>query len=340
MKQIFSFLISVGVIILLAVIIVYSFQKNTVKPRIEKNLPVIIVGATPPGSLDLASRIIRKNGWDKEAGFLLELRPIFPEGAVLALTNRTVDVISISPLTAVNLVNQKNPIVFIANGLKLNCPFFVNQSSQATTWQDLKGTRLGTPSETGPAFTTFKVIMKAKEGIAVDDYFNISHSTAAELISRLTRKEIDGAYGRCSEVGIAMAIEDAKFKTIGNFTDIAYRDEDFDELMVDGVVVSKDWIKSNNELVKKFQELLYKTYAYIKDHPEVYDQIDIKKAYAIEDSSPNVIAKIKELVPSFYTFVEWPKLINSQYKFFELAKQEKLLENLPPSEELFYNTNK
>ena len=144
-------------------------------PSSEKKLPIVIIGAEPPGDIDLASRIILQKGWDKEAGFQIELRPVFSDGAVTALTYGTVDMITIAPLTAVSLVNQKKSVVFLVNGLVVSCPFFVNQSSEAKTWQDLKGKRVGTTTDTGPSFTTFKVIIKAKENIDVDKYFQISH---------------------------------------------------------------------------------------------------------------------------------------------------------------------
>ncbi len=341
MKQIS--LLGIGVIVIIAVVAFFFIKPQLFSPAnvspsdSNTKLPVVIVGATPPGSLDLGSRVIKKFGWDKEAGFLLELRPIFPEGAVTALIQGTVDIISIAPLTAVGLVNQKNPIVFLANGLTVNCPFFVNQESQATTWQDLKGKRLGTTSETGPSFTTFKVTMKAKEGIDVDTYFRISHSPFAELIPRLTRGEIDGAIGRCSEVGIAQAIEEAKFKVIGNLTDILFKDGTFKELMLDGVVANRKWTTAQPQTAKKFQETLYKAYEYIKIHPEIYDDDDVKRAYAIDTSPPPTISKIKELVPPFYSFVSWSELVDSQYRFFELAKQEGLLGELPPKTDLFFS---
>lgn len=333
-------LLFAGIILLLAAIGLYWSRKtnpfSSPEQESRKELPIIIVGATPPGALDLGSRIIIEKGWDEESGFQLELRPIFPEGAVPALTEGTVDIISIAPLTAVGLVNQKKPIVFLANGIKVNCPFFVNQDSQAKDWRDLKGKKLGTGSEAGPSFTTFKVIMKAKEGIDVDEYFIVLHSSFAELIPRLVRGEIDGAYGRCSEVGIAQATEEAKFKVIGNINDIIYKDGDFKELMTDGVVANTEWVATNGDLAKKFQETLYKAYDYIRTHPEVYDDPEIRKAYAIEDASPETINNIKGLVEFFYTFVSWSELIDSQYRFFEIAKEEGFLEELPPKTDLFF----
>lgn len=341
MKQkflfIFLIIIVVGGYFLFYKIPLTGQRSTEVNPNNQDNLPIVIIGATPPGALDLASRVIKKNGSDKTAGFQIELRPIFPEGAVPALTKGTVDIISIAPLTAVGLIGQNEPIVFLANGIKVDCPFFVNENSQATNWQDLKGKRLGTTSETGPSFTLFKVAMKAKEGIDVDEYFQISHSPFAELIPRLTRGEIDGAIGRCSEVGIAQAIVDAKFKVIGNITDILFRDGEFSELMTDGVVANKKWVEDHRDLANKFQKTLYQAYEYIKSHPEVYDDPDVQKAYAIEDARPEVISSIKQQVNTFYTFVDWSNLINSQYHFFELAQEHGLLDSLPPKEQLFFN---
>lgn len=304
--------------------------------KVASNLPVVVVATEPPGAADLATRIMQKNGWDKDAEFQIEQRPVFSEAAVTTLVYGTVDLITIAPLTAVSLVNSKKPIVFLVNGGSVNCPFFVNPESEAKTWQDLKGKKVGTTTETGPSFTTFKVIMKAKENIDVDKYFQISHSTSKELIPRLTRKEVDGAIGRCSEIGIARALIEAKFKTIGNITDIAFRDNDFKELMVDGLVANREWTDKNPALAKKVQDLYYKTYDYIRLHPEVFDDPDIKKAYALEDAPAELINKIKELVPSTYTFVPWNDVANYEYKYLELAQKNGLLDVLPPKDELFF----
>jgi len=301
----------------------------------DNKTPVVIVGAIPPSALDLAARVIVDKAWDKEAGFRLELRPIFPEASVPAITGGTVDIIGMSPLSAVRLVNDQKPVKFIANGLKVDCPFFVNKESSTKSWQDLRGKKLGTTSETGPSFTTFQVVMKAKEGVDVDEYFKISHSSFAELIPRLLKGEIDGAYGRCTEVGIAQATEDAGFKIIGNIKDILFRDGEFQELMTDGVVAPSAWVNANYDLAIKFQDTLYRAYGYIKEHPEIYDDPEIRKAYALEEAKAEVLNKIKELVPGFYTFVDWEQLVEDQYKFFELAQKEGLLDKLPSQEELF-----
>jgi len=93
----------------------------------------------------------------------------------------------------------------------------------------------------------------------------------------------------------------------------------------------------NPELVEKFRKTLYKAYLYIKDHPEVFDEADIQKAYALDAADPAVISKIKELVPTFYSFVDWPVVVDSEYAFLIAAQKEGLLKDLPTKEELFYN---
>lgn len=330
-------LVIIGAISILSNKIKFGKTEQTSVTTATKDLPVIILGAAPPSSNDLAARVMKKMNWDKESGFRLELRGVAPEVAVPAISGGTVDIIGMTPLTAIRSIQPEKPIVIIANGNIVSCPFFVNQSSPAQKWEDLKGKRLGTTAEAGPSYNMTKIAMKVKEGIDIDKEFQVSHSPFQELIPRLVRGEIDGAIGRCGEVGIAKAIEEAKFKVIGNLTDILYKDGDFDELMMESMISTRDWSNEHPELAMSFRKALYKTYAYIKDHPEVFDDPDIQKAYALDKADPAVITKIKDLVPTFYTFVSWPAVVDSQYKFFEVAKQEGLLDILPPKEELFFN---
>ncbi len=303
------------------------------------SLPVVILGAAPPSSNDLAARVIKQKGWDKEAGFQLELRGVAPEVAVPAITGGTIDILGMTPITALKSVDPIKPITIIANGNIVSCPFFVKQDSLAQKWQDLKGKRLGMTAVAGPSYNMTKIAMKIKEGIDINKEFRVTNSPFQELIPRLVRGEIDGALGRCGEVGIAKAIVEAKFRVIGNLTDILYKDGDFNELMMEAMITTKDWSKAHPDLVIKFRNTLYKTYSYIKEHPEVFDDHEIQKAYALDSASPEVIAKVKELVPTFYTFVDWETSVNSQYKFLGVAKQEGLLDNLPPKEELFSLAN-
>lgn len=341
-KYLLLILILIGVILLSIAFIGLNsknlvFFKNQAKiTPTEKNLPVLKVGCQPPGSLDLAVRTIVEKGWDKEQGFQIELKTLLADQALTALTNNQVDVLSMAPLSAISYINEQQPITFIATGLKASCPFFVKQNSTAKSWKDLKGKKLGTTMEVGPSFTSFKVIMKAIEDIDVDTYFQISHSPSAELLPRLERGEIDAAMGRCTPEGISKAIEELKYKEIGNITDIMEKDNNLNELMLDGVVVETEWMNNNKELVTKFRNLIYKTYAYILNNSdEIYNNPKILEAYGMKDSSPDVIKKTKELVPRFYTLVPWSELTNMQYKFFEYAKKEGLIKNLPSKQELF-----
>ena len=123
----------------------------------------------------------------------------------------------------------------------------------------------------------------------------------------------------------------------GNMTDILYKDGEYKELMMESMISTRDWADTNPELVEKFRKTLYKAYLYIKDHPEVFDEADIQKAYALDAADPAVISKIKELVPTFYSFVDWPVVVDSEYAFLIAAQKEGLLKDLPTKEELFYN---
>ena len=303
----------------------------------ETSLPVIIVGTAVPSSNDLAARIIKKMGWDKEEGYVLEQRNIAIEATVPAMIGGAVDIIGMTPLTALATINPEKPIKIIANGNIVSCPFFVSSDSTAQSWQDLRGKKLGMTAETGPSYNMTRMAFKLKEGIDINKEFQVSHSPTQELIARLVRGEVDAALGRCGEVGIAKAIVEAKFKTVGNMTDTLYKDGEFSELMMEAMISTKDWADANPELADKFRKTLYKAYAYIKEHPEVFDDPDIQKAYALDKADPEVISKIKELVPTFYTFVDWPVVVESQYKFFEAAKREELLSDVPTKEDLFYN---
>jgi len=209
--------------------------------------------------------------------------------------------------------------------------------SSVQSWQDLRGKRLGMTSNVGPSYNMTRMAFKLKEGIDINKEFQVSHSPTQELIPRLVRGEVDAVLGRCGEVGIAKALVEAKFKTVGNMTDVLYRDGEYKELMMEAMISTKDWADFNPELVKKFRKTLYKAYAYINEHPEVFDDPYIQKAYALDAATPEVISKIKELVPEFYTFVDWPTVVDSQYKFFEAAKKEGLLSEVPQKEELFFN---
>ena len=330
-------------LIVLAIVVIYTLtfgRQGTVKKQdnVPTNaLPRLIVAGQPPSALDLASQIIIDKGWDKEQGFVLDLRTVFYEGTLTALTNNQVDILSMPPLSAVQYVNEQQPITFIAPGLKASCPFFVKPGNPAKSWRDLRGKKLGTTLEIGGSFTLFKVVMKAVEGIDVDKYFQVSHSATAELLPRLLRGEVDAAYGRCTEDSRAKAVEDLKFVEIGNITDVMKRGQALKELMLDGIVVKTEWLNKNKELVVKFRNLLYKTYDYIRTHPdEIYDNPKVQEAYGLKDLSPTVIAKTKELAPQYYTFVEWKEQVDMQYKFLEYAKDYGLIKTLPPKEQLFF----
>lgn len=306
-------------------------------PKENGSLPVIIIGTATPSSNDLAARVIRKMGWDREAGFILEQRNIAIEATVPAMVGGAVDIIGMTPLTALSSINPEKPIKIIANGNIVSCPFFVPGDSSVQSWQDLRGKRLGVTSEVGPSYNMTKMAFKLKENIDINKEFKVSHSTTQELISRLVRGEVDAVLGRCGEVGIAKALVEAKFKVAGNMTDILYKDGEYKELMMEAMISTRDWANANPELTNKFRNTLYKAYTYIKDHPEVFDDADIQKSYALDVADPEVISKIKDLVPTFYTFTDWPVVVDSEYTFLEAAQKEGLLKDLPTKEELFYN---
>jgi len=330
----------IGLVILVAIGALYFFTKAS-KPETssvlsETSLPVVIIGTAAPSSNDLAARVIKKIGWDKEAGFILEQRNIAIEATVPAMIGGAVDIIGMTPLTAINTISPEKPIKIIANGNIVSCPFFVPGDSSAQSWQDLRGKRLGMTSEVGPSYNMTRMAFKLKEGIDINKEFQVSHSPTQELIPRLVRGEVDAALGRCGEVGIGKALVEAGFKTVGNMTDILYKDGEYTELMMEAMISTKDWADANGELVDMFRKTLYKAYSYIKQHPEVFDEPYIQKAYALDSADPAVISKIKELTPEFYTFVDWPVVVDSQYKFFQAAMAEGLLTDVPPKEELFY----
>src|SRR3990170_560286 len=243
----------------------------------EPSLPVIIIGTALPSPNDLAARVIKKMGWDKEEGYILEQRNIPIEATVPAMIGGAVDIIGMTPLTALNTISPEKPIKIIANGAKVHCPFFVPGDSSAQSWQDLRGKRLGMTSNVGPSYMMARMAFKLKEGIDINKEFQVSHSPTQELIPRLVRGEVDAVLGRCGEVGIAKALVEAKFKTVGNMEDVLNKDGEYRELMIEAMISTKDWADANPERVDMFRRTLYKAYTYIQEHPEVFDDPDIQK---------------------------------------------------------------
>jgi NitT/TauT family transport system substrate-binding protein len=328
MSKLFKICIIIG-IVLLCVGLFGLFQKNSSLSVVKKTtLPVVRIAASAPAVPHLISQVIINQGFDKEFGFTLEIKPIDPTQTVSALVSNAVDVAVIGVIPAAKINEEGQKIQLIGPALKLTCPFVVPAESQATTWQDLKGKKLGTPIKSGATYLALQVIMKSL-GVDIDTYFQVVEGQFYALPSLLANGSVDAFTGVCDEISNGKWMAQAKTKPLSTMEDLTkqtYGEQS--GLILSAFGVTKQWLDAHPKEARAVMQAVEKARLYIAAHPEVYDSTPIKSAYQLKDAE---IPYIKNFITTYhnYEFADWKQTIIGEKKFLQNAKTMGILKEDP-----------
>jgi len=309
----------------------YKNYQKPVPPVETKELPVIRVGLTPPGSLDLIVKTINILELDKKYGFKMEYKFVQTTDAMLALLNKTVDVAAIGPTLTVKMNLEKKSIKIFAPALKLTCPFLVPKDSNIKNLSDLKGKRVGMIGKISATYQDLGIIMK-KMDEDVDSYYEIVELGYAGMVPGLVKGDVDSIVGICDEVSVANLISTNDLKAVGSLEDLykkAYGNDA--QMILLGVGAREDWLKTHSQEAKAFSQAVDEALQYLKKTPDIYKNPLVVKDYKLTPENIETIAVTNDQYKN-YDYIGWDQLIKNLNDFVIDAVSSKILPEQPKTE--------
>jgi ABC-type nitrate/sulfonate/bicarbonate transport system substrate-binding protein len=269
----------------------------------------ISIATSEGGAMGFLTNVIKKLKMDEKEGINLELKYFPPAEGEMATLYRKVEVGFFAPISAERANLEGNNINIFGPVAYNHSSILVPVNSKIKNIKELKGKSFGVfPRVTG-AYNTLATIISLK-GMNLEKDYRLIFGTAPALIAFLERKDVDAILmyepitSKLSATGKVASI--GKLKTMWEeITGVS--------LVNAGLAAHKDWIKLHKEEAKKLISIFRSAIVYLKSHPELFDQEDIKKILDVQTTKE--IELIKKNLPEIYA-TEWDKKAIDSVKFF------------------------
>ncbi|HEX5606075.1 MAG TPA: ABC transporter substrate-binding protein [Candidatus Binatia bacterium] len=265
--------------------------------------------------------IFRKHGIDIE----VDARPF--AGFMAGLPSRQVSVGTYAGLNAVEQMNQGKDLIVIGGGLTSMQDVWVQKDSPLKKLSDLKGKKFGVWSRGAGA-------TKALEALAIDGFkldLNKDVQTieiaGPALMALLDKGEVDAMFN-LSSLSIAAASQPEKYRLLFSPDDY-WREKTGSPLVWSAPTIAwKDWIDQDRERAKNIVEALHESWRWLRQNSDKAVE-KYGKLAGVQNAAE--AATLKKMLQAGGIFLDkWdPKIVDSQWKFLDLAKQVGIIKAVP-----------
>lgn len=265
--------------------------------------------------------VFRKHGIEVE----VDARPF--AGFLSALPGRQVLVGTYAGLNAIDQMNNGKDMIVIGGGLTSMQDVWVRKDSPLKKLSDLKGKKLGVWSRGAGATKALGVL--AVDGFKLDlekDVQTIEIAGPA-LAALLDRGEVDAMFN-LSSLSIAAASQPDKYRLMFSPDDY-WKEKTGSPLVWSAPTVAwKDWVDEDRQRAKSLVDALHESWQWLRQNSDKAVEKYGKLAGVQNDAEA---ATLKKMLQAGGIFLDkWdPKIVDSQWKFLDLAKEAGIIKAVP-----------
>jgi len=265
--------------------------------------------------------IFRKHGIEVE----VDARPF--AGFLSALPGRQVFVGTYAGLNAIDQMNNGKDMIVIGGGLTSMQDVWVRKDSPLKTLSDLKGKKLGVWSRGAGATKTLEVLSVDAAKLDLNRDVQTIEIAGPALMALLDRGEVDAMFN-LSSLSIVAASQPEKYRLLFSPDDY-WKEKTGAPLVWSAPTVAwKDWIDEDRARAKNLVDALHESWQWLRQNS---DKAVEKYGKLAGMQTAAEAATLKKMLQAGGIFLDkWdPKIIDSQWKFLDLAKQAGIIKAVP-----------
>lgn len=267
--------------------------------------------------------VFKKHGID----LTVDTRPF--AGYLASIPSKSTFATTYSGIDAIQKMNEGLDIAVIGGGLTVLQDVFVQKDSPIKTVADLRGKRVGVWSTGAGAYKVARAAIADSTGIDIEKDAKIVQLAPPALLKLLERGEVD-AMINISSFTIRAASEPGKFRSIFSPNDYWKQKTGYPIVWAAPLIAWKSWVDENPTRAKNYAEAVEESFEWLSK-PENLDAAVKQYGTLAGVTTPDQIAVYKKLFAEHRIFLsEWnPKVVDSQWKFLEMAKSHGILPAVP-----------
>lgn len=265
--------------------------------------------------------IFRKHGIEVE----VDARPF--AGFLSALPGRQVLVGTYAGLNAIDQMNNGKEMIVIGGGLTSMQDVWVRKDSPLKKLSDLRGKKLGVWSRGAGATKALGVLSVDGFKLDLDKDVQTIEIAGPALAALLDRGEVDAMFN-LSSLSIAAASQPDKYRLLFSPDDY-WKEKTGSPLVWSAPTVAwKDWVDEDRQRAKNLVDALHESWQWLRQNSDKAVE-KYGKLAGVQNAAE--AATLKKMLQSGGIFLDkWdPKIVDSQWKFLDLAKEAGIITAVP-----------
>jgi ABC-type nitrate/sulfonate/bicarbonate transport system substrate-binding protein len=265
--------------------------------------------------------IFRKHGIDAD----VDARPF--AGFMAGLPSRQVLVGTYAGLNAIEQINEGRDLAVIGGGLTSMQDVWVRKDSPIKKVTDLRGKKFGVFSRGAGATKALQVLLMDAFKLDLTKDTQVIEVAGPALMALLDRSEVDAMFN-LSSFSIAAASQPDKYRLLFSPNDY-WKEKTGERLVWSAPTIAwRDWVDEDRERAKNLVDALHESWQWLRQNSD--KAIDKYGKLAGVDNAAEATT-LKRMLREGEIFLDkWdPKIVDSQWKFLELAKQAGIIKAVP-----------
>lgn len=259
-----------------------------------------------------------------------DVRPF--AGHMAGLPAKAVPCAQYAGTAAIARINQGMNLSIIGGGLTVMQEVFVTKNNPAQSMADLKGKKFGSWSTGAGAYKAVRATIMDGYDMDVEKDTEFVQAAAPALMALLDRGDVDSMFN-ISSLTIKAAAQPDKYRSVFAPNDYWKSKTGHAIVWSAPLVCWKDWVEEDRERAKNFVAAVTESMRWLRD-PKNFDEAVAKHGRIAGITDKRDAATYKDWMAKRKLFIDdWnEEVVDSQWKFLEMAKEHGILDKVPDKE--------
>ncbi len=268
--------------------------------------------------------VFRKHGIDLE----IDSRPF--KGCTASLPSKETMATTYSGTAAIAKINGGLDWVIIGGGLTVMQEVFVLKTSPFKKISDLRGKKFSSWSTGAGAFKATRAVIMDGFGIDVLKDTNFVQAAAPALFKLLERGDVDSMFN-ISSLTVAAASQPNKYRSIFAPNDYWKKKTGHPIVWSAPIVAWRSWVEEDRDRAKRWVTATHDSFKWLRNGKNLDAAVKkFGRLAAVKNQAQAEVYK-KWLGEKRVYLAKWnQEVVDSQWKFLEMAKKHGVLKKVPP----------